>query len=48
MTKAEDRKLWRNEKKAGLSILGELEKQISALDTRIHFELRGEWTARSS
>lgn len=42
MTKAEDRKLWRNEKKAGLSILGELEKQISALDTRIHFELRGE------
>ncbi len=42
MKNAEDRKLWSKESKAGVSILDALEKQISTLDQRIHFELDGE------
>ena len=42
MTKAEDRKSWIKESKTGESILEALEKQISTLDQRIHFELLGE------
>ena len=42
MTKAEDRKLWAGESKAGVSILETLKQQISTLDQRIHFELLGE------
>lgn len=42
MTKAEDRKLWADESKAGVSILETLKQQISTLDQRIHFELLGE------
>ena len=39
---AEDRKLWSKERKEGASILEALEKQISTLDQRIHFEVDGE------
>lgn len=42
MKHAEDRKLWSKESKAGASILEALEKQISTLDQRIHFEVDGE------
>lgn len=42
MTKAEDRKLWKDETKKGQSILEDLKQQISAVDRRIHFELFGE------
>lgn len=42
MTNAGDRKLWKDEKKGGTSILGELEKQTSKQEKRIHFELHGE------
>lgn len=42
MKNAEDRKLWSKENKEGAPILEALEKQISTLDQRVHFELEGE------
>ena len=42
MTKAEDRKLWKDETKTGQSILEKLKQQIPDFDRRIHFELLGE------